>query len=76
MFINNVILNKKELDIPPDESYTLINMDETPCFLAIVFNCTIDFTGNKQIEIESSGREHYKYQLYYQLQEMVINYPL
>jgi len=24
------------------------------------FNCTIDFTGNKQIEIVTSGRDHYK----------------
>lgn len=38
MFFNNVILNKKELDIPPDESYTIINMDETPCYLEIGFN--------------------------------------
>lgn len=59
-FINNVILNKKELDIPPEESYSIINMDETPCFLEMGFNCTIDFTGNKQNEIESSGSEHYK----------------
>ena len=24
------------------------------------FNCTIDFTGNKQIEIVTYGRDHYK----------------
>ena len=38
MFINNVIFNKKELDIPPNESYTIINMDETPCDLEMRFN--------------------------------------
>lgn len=35
-------------------------MDETALFLEMGFNTTIDFKGNKNIEIETNGREHYR----------------
>ena len=35
-------------------------MDETPCFMEIGFNTTIDFTGKKNIDIETSERDHYR----------------
>ena len=35
-------------------------MDETAIFLEMRFNTTIAFKGQKHIEIESLGREHYK----------------
>ena len=35
-------------------------MDETGLFLEMGFNTTIDFKGNKNIEIETNGREHYR----------------
>lgn len=38
---------KKKLDIPFYETYSLVNMDETPFFLEKGFNTTIDFTGKK-----------------------------
>ena len=35
-------------------------MDEAPCYLEIGFETTIDFTGRKNIEILTYGREDYK----------------
>ena len=35
-------------------------MDETPCYLEMGFETTIDFIGNKKIEIETAGRSHYR----------------
>ena len=35
-------------------------MDETVVFLEMGFNTTIDFRGNKNIEIDMNGREHYR----------------
>ena len=34
-------------------------MDEIPCYLDMSFGNTIDFIGNKNIEIITSGRENY-----------------
>ena len=51
---------RKNLNIEPDEDFQLINMDETPCYLDMSFGNTIDFIGNKNIEIISSGREKYR----------------
>ena len=59
-FINQVIANKKKMDILYDEADKIINMDETPCALDIGFDTTIDFIGKKNIDIQTSGREHYK----------------
>ena len=58
-FINEVIM-KKKLYIPPEEIYILVNMDETPFFLEMAYETTIEFTGKKNIEIETSGRDHYR----------------
>lgn len=35
-------------------------MDETAIFLEMSFNTTIDFKGNKHINIDTNGREHYR----------------
>ena len=35
-------------------------MDETSIFLEMAFNTTINFKGNKNIEIDSYGREQYR----------------
>ena len=35
-------------------------MDETGLFLEMGFNITLDFKGNKQINIDINGREHYR----------------
>lgn len=35
-------------------------MDETSYYLEMGFNTTIDLVGNKNIEIETSGRSHYR----------------
>ena len=35
-------------------------MDETAIFLQMGFNTTIDFRGNKNIEIDMKGRGHYR----------------
>ena len=59
-FINQVITNKKKMDILYDEADMIINMDVTPCALDIGFDTTIDFVGKKNIDILTSGRDHYK----------------
>lgn len=43
-----------------DEDYRIVNMDDTGIFLEMGFNTTIDFKGNKNIEIDSYGREQYR----------------
>ena len=35
-------------------------MDETGIFLEMSFNTNIDFKGNKHIDIDTNGREHYR----------------
>ena len=35
-------------------------MDETPCFLDMYFDITIDFVGNRHVEIETMGKEKYR----------------
>ena len=35
-------------------------MDETPCFFDMYYDITIDFTGIKQIEIQTLGKEKYR----------------
>ena len=59
-FINEVIKHKKIMNIPHEDNNTTINMDETPCFLEMGFNTTLEFRGKKNVEILSSGREHYR----------------
>ena len=50
----------KKLNIEFNEDIRVISMDETPCYLDMNFLTTIDFTGNKNIETISSGREKYR----------------
>ena len=50
-FLNQVITNKKKMDILYDEADMIINMDETPCALEMGFDTTIDFVGKKNIDI-------------------------
>ena len=49
-------------------------MDETAIFLEISFNTIIDFKGDKHINIDSNGREHYRITALLSGSEMVQNY--
>ena len=42
------------------ENEKVINMDETQCYLDMNMDTTIDFQGNKNIEIINSGRNNYR----------------
>ena len=59
-FKDEIINKRKEMGILDDEDYRVINMDETSIFLEMNFNITIDFRGNKNIEIDTTGKENYK----------------
>ena len=59
-FVHDLILKRKEINIAPDEDFKVINMDETPCYLEMGFDTTIDFVANKNVEIETTGRSHYR----------------
>ena len=59
-FTCEVIKKRKELGIEEDEDYRVVNMDETGLFLEMGFNITLYFKGNKQININTNGREHYR----------------
>ena len=59
-FKNEIIKKRKQMSILYDEDYRVVNMDETSIFLEMAFNTTIDFKGNKNIEIDSYGREQYR----------------
>ena len=48
------------MNIPYDDNYTIINMDETPCSLEMGFETTIDFKDRKNIELISLWRESYR----------------
>ena len=54
-FISETIEKRKNLSILYDESFKLINMDETACFLDMNSETTIEFTGKKNVEILTSG---------------------
>ena len=51
-------------------------MDETGIFLEMGFSTTIDFKRNKDIEINSYGRDQYRILLSYQWLVMEQNYHL
>ena len=59
-FIKKVIEERKNLNIDYNDDFRIINMDETPCYLDMSFETTIDFTGNKNIDIKTDGREKYR----------------
>jgi len=50
------------MNIPYDDDYTIINMDETPCYLEMGFDKTLEFKGKKNVDILSSGL--YRYRVY------------
>ena len=58
--IENLIKKRKELNILDDEDFLIINLDETPCYLSMGFETTIDFKGKSNIEIEITGKENYR----------------
>ena len=35
-------------------------MDETPCYISMGFDTTIDFRDNPNIEVETNGKENYR----------------
>lgn len=47
--LKDLINKRKQLNILPDEDFKIVNMDETPCFLEMGFDTTIDFIGNSNI---------------------------
>jgi hypothetical protein len=59
-FIADIIKARKDLDISFNDNSRIINMDETPCFIDMYYDTTIDFTGNKHIEIQTLGKEKYR----------------
>lgn len=59
-FFDEIINKSKEVGIIEDEDYRVLNMDETPCYLEMGFDTTIDFKGKKEIEIETFGRAYYR----------------
>ena len=59
-FVEKLIKKRKELNILDDEDFRIINMDETPSYLSMGFETTIDFKDNSNIEIETTGKENYR----------------
>ena len=59
-FVKEVILKRKKMNISYDDDYTIINMDETPCYLEMGFDTTLEFTGKKNVDILSSGFYRYR----------------
>lgn len=50
-FILDTIEQRKNLEILYDESFKLINLDETACFLDMNSDTTIEFTGKKMLKL-------------------------
>ena len=59
-FINDIINRRKEINIEYDDNSRIINMDETPCYLDMNYETTIDFTGKKNVETLTNGKEQYR----------------
>ena len=59
-FVKEVILKRKKMNIPYDDDYTIINMDETPYYLIMGIDTTLEFTGKKNVDILSSGLNPYR----------------
>lgn len=53
-FISNIIEQRKNLEILNDKDFKIINMDETASFLDMKSDTTIEFTGEKNVEIITS----------------------
>lgn len=75
-FINEIIDARKNNYIDYLENEKVINMDETPCYLDMNMDTTIDFQGSKNIEIINSGRNNYRISIILEFQEMATNFHL
>ena len=53
-------IKKEKMNIPYDDDYTIINMDETPCYLEMGYDTTLEFTRKKNVDILSSGLYRYR----------------
>ena len=70
-FISDIIKARKDLNIPYNEDCRIINMDETPCFLDMYYETTIDFIGNKNVDIQILERKNIEFLLFWLLQVMI-----
>lgn len=43
-----------------EDTWLQVNLDETPVYLDIVSDTTIDFIGAENVSIETDGREKYR----------------
>lgn len=59
-FFNDVIKERKQLQISEDETARIINCDQTPIFLEMPDTTTIDIKGKKEIIINTNGNEKKK----------------
>ena len=59
-FVKEIILKMKKMNIPFDDDYTIINMDENLCYLEMGFDTILEFTGKKNVDILSSGLNRYR----------------
>ena len=48
-FIKEVILKGEKMNIPYNDDYIIININETPCYLEMGFDNTLEFTGKKML---------------------------
>ena len=56
-FLNQVAQKRKELNMNFNDTWLIINMDETPVYLDMFSDTTIDFVGAENVSIETTGRE-------------------
>ena len=59
-FVKEVIVKRKKMNIPYDDDYTIINMDEISFYLEMGFDTTLEYTGKKNVDILSSGLNRYR----------------
>ena len=59
-FITEIINLRKDMSILYEDNFRILNMDETACFLDMTNNTTIDYKGNKNIELLTTGKEKYR----------------
>ena len=59
-FLNQVAEKRKELNMNFKDTWLIINMDETPVYLDMFSDTTIDFVGAENVSIVTTGREKYR----------------
>jgi transposase len=59
-FLNQVAEKRKELNMNFNDTWLIINMDETPVYLDMFSDTTIDFVGAENVSIVTTGREKYR----------------